>query len=359
MNYSKSPALANQRKTITADSVKRETSRCSAHTSIGYDQHKNPMQNAMEGLIESVGRDNLDDKLRHIGLSTDALCDLLSLFSLRVGETRAAVMGNTIYFRACISTKFEQEISLLADFLWIPLNPTCTTPNIVENLCDLILDCLLVETCFFKLGILCGKDWYVQILSLAKNASGIDLVHNRLLDMCRDAMPYLLMIRFEFMDLLMEHESREMVKFVWMEHKTKHKMEQLEERTCKLHDEVNRIHQFNAENGLGPRHMSHNNNNVINSLSRSDSSNDDTARNGRLSDERSSDGFVSGFLENPTNAVVGGRNHTQMAIAPSAAGPNNLEMNTAQQHCLHHPSTRYSDPDVQEEIYYNSILRKY
>mmetsp|Transcript_20054 Transcript_20054/g.43631 ORF Transcript_20054/g.43631 Transcript_20054/m.43631 type:complete len:354 (-) Transcript_20054:1396-2457(-) len=349
MNFSISPALALQRKTITEESVKKETSRCSSHTSIGYDRLKNSMKNARKGPIESVGRDDLlDEKLRHISLSTDALTDLLSLLSSRLGETRAAVMGNAIFFRACIPAKFEQEISLLADFLWMPLNPTCTTPNIVENLCDLILDCLLLETCFFKLGILCGKDWYEEILALAKNPSGIDLVHNRLLDICHDAMPYLLMIRFEVMDLLMEHESREMVKLVWIERKMKHKMEQLEERTRKLHEVVNRVYRSNTENGLGQRRLSHDSNNLFDSLSRADSCNNDTARNGR---------FVSGFLETPANAVVGGRNHTQMAIAPSAAASYNLEMNTAQQHCLQHPSTRYSD--FQEEIYYYSILRKY
>jgi len=341
MNFSRSPEVANQSNRIMG------MTECLEWTPITQIEQKKSAQDARKDPIQSEPRDILDERLRRIGLSRRACFVIVSTFSSKKGGARASFLKDVIYYRADLSTGADSELSLLAEFLVVQRKPEITARSGVRDLCDFLLECLLLETCSLEIRMSHGQHWVRMLFSqITTNPSKRILFHKILLKTCRDSAAELMQIRSDIMDALMQHESQKGVRLEWFGQKLKYKERELERSLCKLREEIHRS-KSNDIQEVKPLPSFDNKDDSNNTLSRSnffvrnDGCKNDMAGIGVSNIEPALGSFVSGrrsdFHVNLTNAEYQ-RNTAELALPFSREEPKNPEMVIMEPHCAFSPA---------------------
>jgi len=122
-----------------------------------------------------------DEKLSYIGGSTEGLKDFLSLFSQRMGNQRALVMKQVIFWSFGNSVQFKDEIQFCARIISSNSIPTAGA--------TIMSRCLEIEQCCFMLWMAYGDNWLQKVSAF--NSQSIRLLQNHVLREQSRIRPYL------------------------------------------------------------------------------------------------------------------------------------------------------------------------
>ena len=188
---------------------------------------------------ETIGkRDALvNERLSAVGLSEEALNDLLSAFSSRFGRSRSKALETVIFWHAglFIPPASESEIELLVQCT--SPDPTPNNLNVIEKLNKLLRQCLLVEKCAYLLSVAHGDDWYDRLsatVTAAPNSLAVYQIQKEVSSICD----------FSRRDVITVH--KEMMKVVI----TNQKLRDIEVLVTEKTDQLRRIQAMVAEKKL-------------------------------------------------------------------------------------------------------------
>lgn len=353
MNFSKPPIVTPPGKsTCIQEYLKKEKIRLIEEKKLRLrytQQEMNSIQNTGCALRESSTtilcstKDAIDEKLRHIGLSTGVLRDILFRFSSSVVEspTRASVLEEVILWHAGLPVQSEHKLQLLTELIPYKELPVRTTNISITNTFNFIWRCIYFEMCLWTVK---GDDWFKNISALF-NTSGSPLAIC-LPSMLDQTLPC------DIMDILIKNgESRRDSIQLILNQQEQAKNQQQSQQQQGAKDPHRRCNTNNM-NGQGqyPSHDNNNNNNnnsstfintFLRSTNRCVNNNNNNTRNERPSNEAMFQNFtfgdnMFGSLATTTNTNNAASINNTTRITSTVVGTNNNPVTMMQQHCMPH-----------------------